>query len=359
MTAPFYFLLAPCRLALLGVALCVSVSALLVAAEPAPAVIRTIAEGEKGKSNSFDKTFVFHESVDGIDFAVDDPKSANKLNLKYGTYTVEYGVPDSIDYMKAKVLEEAGTLDKALEAYQRAAIGSKMEWVKEDSQLRGAQAAVQLKKYDDALALVAALEKDAARSTRLAKALLVRGQAQIAKGDAAGATKTFTALTAMAKEWGPDAAIFGARGQAGLLSADKKFAEAADVLAKLLARIDAVKQHDEVGGLVLALAAAQRDAGKPADALITIQAYVWKDIDADQQAQLHVLWGTILAQQGDAASLTAAYDQAALANVTKGASAATLAAAKALAISVNDKLAKDATVSAADKAEFKRTLSFF
>ncbi len=347
---------APLRFLLLGLVLCVT--AILNAADPAPAVIHTVTEGS-GKSNSFDKAFIIHESVDGIDFTVDDPRSANKLNLKYGTYLVEYGDPENIDYMKAKVFEEAGALDKALEAYQRAAIGAKIEWVKEDSQLRGAQVAVQLKKYDEALALVAALEKDNPRSVRLARALWVRGQAQIAKNDTAGATKTFAALTGMAKEWGPDAAIYGAKGQANLLSIDKKFAEAADVLAKLLARIDPVKQKDEIGGLALELAKTQRDSGKPADALTTIQAYVWKDVDANQQAQLHVLWGSILAQQGDAASLTAAFDQAAIAACAKGASAATLSAAKALALAVNDKLAKDPAVSTADKAEFKRTLTLF
>ncbi len=342
----------PFRLLTLGL----MISAWLSAADPAPAVIHTSPDAT-GKSNSFDKAFVTHESVDGIEFTIDDPRNASKLTLKYGTYTVEYGDPVSIDFMKAKVLEEAGQYDKALEGYQRAGVGAKLEWVKEQSQLHGAQLAIQLKNHDEALALVTALEKDNARSVRLAKALLVRGRALIAKGDAANAAKTFSTLSSMAKDWGPDAATYGALGQADLLTADKKFAEAADVLGKVLTRIDAVKQHDDMGGLALALATAQRSAGKPADALATIQLYIWKDLEPTQQANLHVLWGTILAQKGDTASLTAAFDQAALAACLKGAESAAFSAAKALAGAVQDKLAKDPAVSAADKADFKRMLA--
>ena len=328
------------------------------AAEAAPAVIRTMPDGN-GKSNSFDKAFVIHESVDGIDFSVEDAHSGTSLNLKAGTYTVEYGDPVNIDYMKAKVLEETGQQDKALEGYQRASVAAKLEWVKEESQLRGAQLAFQLKKYDDALAFITGLEKDNPRSVRLAKALSVRGRTQAAKGDAAGAAKTFALLATMAKEWGTDAAIFGAVGQASLLSADKKYTEAADVLSKLLTRIDAAKDRNEIGGLALALATAQNNGGKAVDALVTIQAYVWKDIDATQQAQLHVLWGTILAQKGDVAALTAGFDQAALAATTRGADSNVLAAAKTLALAIHDKLNKDPAVTAPNKAEFKRMLGSF
>ena len=104
------------------------------------------------------------------------------------------------------------------------------------------------------------------------------------------------------------------------------------------------------------LATAQRAAGKADDALKTIQAFVWHDIQPAHQAKLHVLWGMILVDQG---SLPAAFDQAAIAAVIKGSEPATIAAAKALAQAVNDKLSKDPSVSAADKAEFKRSLSLF
>lgn len=346
---------------LLSLTLCFSLSGALsavFAADPAPAVIRTMPDGN-GKSNAFEKAFIVHESVDGIDFTVDDPRSANTLNLKYGTYTVEYGDPVNIDFMKARAQEESNQFDKALESYQRATVAAKLEWVKEDSQLHGAQLALKLKKHDEALALIAGLEKDNPRSVRLAKALLIRGQTQAAKGDSAGAGKTFAALSTMAKEWGTDAAIFGAVGQADLLSVDKKYSEAADILSKLLTRVDAGKNRDEIGGLALALATAQNNGGKAADALVTVQAYVWKDIEATQQAQLHLLWGTILAQKGDTASLTAGFDQAALAATKRGAEASVIAAAKVLALSINNKLSKDPAVTAPNKAEFKRMLGLF
>lgn len=340
--------------------LCLCVSIAAVAAESAPAVITKLNDkGQKVETGGFPDAYVVTESVDGIEFTVDDPKSQNRLTLKYRTYDVEYKDSGSVDYMRAKLAEEASAPDKALDGYSKAASSAKYQWVKEKSLVRGAVAAVQAKKFDEALALVATLEKDAPRSVHLDHALMVRGQAQFAKGDAASAAKTYASLNAMAKDWGDSAALLGAQGQAGLLASNKQYAEAADVLSKLLLRIDPAKAKDEYVSLMLDLAENQRAAGKPADALTTLQAVAYRDVDGALQARAHLAWGNILATKTDAVSLAAAFDQAALASVCKGADQATLVAAKALALAVGDKLAKDPAVSAADKAEYKRSLTLF
>jgi len=332
-----------------------------LAADGAPATIAKLNDkGLKIESGGFPNSFVAIESVDGIEFAVDDARSQNRLTLKYRTYEVEYKDSGSVDYMRAKAGEEAAaSADKTYEAYVKAAGSAKYQWVKEVSLVRGATAAVQAKKFDEALALIATLEKDAPRSVHLDHGLMMRGQAQIGKGDAAGAAKTFASLSAMAKDWGESAAILGAQGQASLLAGTKQFAEAADVLAKLLLRIDPNKAKDQYVSLMLDLAENQRAAGKATDALTTLQAVAYRDVDGSLQSRAHLAWGRILAEKTDAVSLAAAFDQAALASSIKGTDQATLVAAKALALAVGDKLAKDPAVSAADKAEYKRTLALF
>lgn len=329
------------------------------AADPAPAAIQKLTDkGAKLDSGAFDSAFVITETVDGIEFVVDDAKSQNRLTLKYGTYEVTYGDSGSVDYMRGRNFEEAADAAKALEAFKRAAQQAKYQWVREDSNLRGARAALAVKQPDDALALVAALEKEAPRSVLLDDALLIRGQAQAAKGDAAGATKTYAALNGMAKEWGDDAASFGARGQASLLAADKKYAEAADLLAKLLVRVES-KGGEELGALRLELADNLNAAGKVPEALAAYQDLAYRNVGAPLQSRAQLAWARILVQKTDAASLADAFDHAALAGATKGAEPATVAEAKKIAVAVVDKLGKDASVSAADKAEYKKNLGNF
>lgn len=335
-------------------------SSVVVAADGAPAAITKLNDkGQKIETGGFPDSFVLTESVDGIEFTVDDARSQNRLTLKYRTYVVEYKDSGSVEFMRAVEFEKAGSADKAFDAYSKAASSAKYQWVKEESLVRGASAAVQLKKFDEALALVATLEKDAPRSVLLDRGLMVRGQAQIAKGDLAGATKTYSTLNSMAKDWSDSAAIFGAQGQASMLAANKQFAEAADVLSKLLLRINPAKAKDEYVSLMLDLAEYQRAAGKQVDALTTLQTVVYRDVDGPLQARAHLALARIMADKTDAILLASAFDQAALAAVNKGVDQATLVAAKALAVAVVEKLTKDPAVSAADKAEYKRSLASF
>ena len=334
-------------------------AAALCAADPAPAVITKISDKPGAAGNAFETAFVLTESIDGIEFVVDDAKSQDKLTLKYGTYTVVYGDPNSVDYLRGKNLEEAGDFAKAAETYKRAAGTAKYAWVKEQSLLRGAQTALQAKQLDVAIELSGILEKEAPRSVELDDALLLRGQAQVAKGDVAGAGKTFASLTAMAKEWGESAAVFGARGQAGVLIAEKKFAEGADVLAKLLARIGLAKNTPELAILRLDLADALVGAGKGDEALKLLPEVAYRDVGGSLQARAHLIWAQIQASKSDTPALLDAFDHAALADATKGAEPAILNEARKLAGAIVDKLAKDPAISAADKAEYKKNLGNF
>ena len=333
-------------------------AAALCAADPAPAVITKLSDKPGAAGNAFETAFVLTESVDGIEFVVEDAKSQDRLKLKYGSYTVVYGDPNSVDYLRGKNLEEAGDFAKATETFKRAAGTAKYAWVKEQSLLRGAQTALQAKQLDAVIELSGVLEKEAPRSVELDDALLLRGQAQVAKGDAAGAGKTFATLTAMAKDWGESAAIFGARGQAGVLIGEKKFAEGADVLGKLLARIGQGKTP-ELATLRLDLADALVGAGKGDEALKLLPEVAYREVGGNLQARAHLIWAQIQAAKPDAAAQLDAFDHAALADANKGAEPATLAEARKVAAAIVDKLAKDPAVSAADKAEYKKNLGNF
>ena len=334
-------------------------AAALCAADPAPAVITRINDKSGAAGNAFETAFVLTESVDGIEFLVEDAKSQNKLTLKFRTYTVTYGDPNSVDYQRGKKLEEAGDFAKAAETFKRAAGTAKYAWVKEQSLLRGAQMALQAKQFDLVIELSSVLEKEAPRSVELDDALLLRGQAQVAKGDAAGAGKTFTTLTARAKDWGESALISGARGQARLLFADKKFAESADILTKLLARIAPGKNTPELATLRLDLVDALVGAGRGDEALKLLPEVAYRDVGGNLQARAHLTWAQIQASKPDAAAQLDAFDHAALADTTKGAEPATLSEARKIAATIVDKLVKDPAVSAADKAEYKKNLGNF
>jgi predicted negative regulator of RcsB-dependent stress response len=332
----------------------------LLAADLAPAQIFKLNDkGVRTEAGAFATAFVAKETIDEIDFVVDDPNSPNHLTLKRGSYQVEYGDPANIDFMRGRNADEAGDVAKAFETYGKAAATARLDWVKQLALYRAAQSALTLKKFDDALGFVATLEKDSPRSQWLDDALLIRGQAQAAKGDNAGAAKTYATLTGMAAEWGEAAAIFGARGQAGIAAANKQPGEAAALLSSLVARVGKSAQAEDLAPLVLELAENQRAAGKPDDAIASLQGILYRDMSGSLQARAHHLQARILAEKGGTAALLQAFDQAAIAGALKGADPATLTANRQLAIGIVDKLGKDPAVSAADKAEYKRSLSTF
>ncbi len=332
----------------------------LTAAEMAPAQIFKLNDkGARTEAGSFANAFVASETIDEIDFVIDDPKSPNHLTLKRGSYQVEYGDPASIEFMRGRNADETGDVAKAFETYGKAATSARLGWVKELSLYRAAQSAMTLKKFDEALAFIATLEKDSPRSQWLDDALLIRGQALAAKGDNAGAAKTYQTLTGMAAEWGETAAIFGARGQAGIAAANKQYAEAATVLGSLVARVGKSAQSDDLAPLVFDLAENQRAAGKLDDAIASLTGIIYRDMANQLQSRAHHLLAKYLAEKGGTAALLQAFDQAAIAGALKGADPATLIANRQLALSIVDKLGKDPAVSAADKAEYKRSLPSF
>lgn len=323
----------------------------LSAAEPAPA---TVTKSGGGGQNAFDKAFVVKEDRDGIEFAVGDPKSPSRVTLKARTYTVEYDEQADLDWLQAKTRLAEGKVPDALRLYTKAAGGSKFQWVREAAAIQGANCALQQQKWDDALALVQGLEKEAPKSLLLADAIYLRGKALEGKGDA-GAAAVYSGLKAKEKELGKAALLLGTRGEASLLRSQKKPAEAAAAAAPLWAKLSPADDNEAWTGLGLDLAGDLAAAGKGAEAAAAWARLAYGATDPVVQSKAQLGWAKALAT-GDTASAKAAFDHAAIAAVLKGGDAAAAAEAAAVAKAQYEIINKDPAVAATVKLEYRKYL---
>lgn len=319
----------------------------LMASEPAPAVISKVTD--KGEvTTSFETSFVTAESVDGIEFLVDDPKAGNKLSMKRGGYRVVYDQRKDIDFLRGQGAENDDA-EKAIGYYAKAVAANRYDWVKEESLVAIARLNLAKKKYDDAIAAADQLMKEVPRSLRLDDILAIKGRAQQAKGDAAGAKVTFGTLAGMAKEWGDGAAALGAFGLASLLSDEKKPAEAAAALEPVLLRLTTAANSEQYGQVALALAGYQEAAGKTDQALATLAKTAYAPGPNAAEAQLR--WARLLTDKG---ATVEAFDHAAIVITLKGAPDAAVAQARALVRTLVDKLQKDPGLTDQQKLEYRQ-----
>lgn len=317
--------------------------AAVMAAEPAPAVITKLNDkGEPG--TAFEEAFVVNETVDGLEFLVEDPKEGNKLTLKRGSYRIEYNRTKDIDFLRGEGQDDPA---KAAAFYEKAVAANRFQWAKEDGLVALARLNLTRKQYDAAIAAADQLAKEAPRSVRLDDILAIKGQAQQAKGDTAGAKATFTALSGMAKEWGPESAIQGTLGAANLLAEEKKYAEAAALVEPLLN-----DKLDEAQFGTLALGVAQyHQAADKLDAALAILAKV-AYAPGTAAAEAHLRWALILADRPG--SVAEAFDHAAIAATLKGAPSPVTDQARKLIRTLVDKLQKDPALTEAQKLEYRQ-----
>jgi hypothetical protein len=325
----------------------------LPGAEPAPATVTKI--DAKGGQNAFDNAFVVREDRDGIEFAVGDPKSPSRVTLKPRTYSVDYNEQADLDWLQAKTRLAENKIPEAQARFTKAAGGSKYQWVREAAALQGATCALQLQKWDDALALIQAMETEAPKSLRLPEAIYLRGKALEGKGDA-GAAAVYAGLKAKEKDLGKAALLLGTRGEASLLRGQKKPAEAAAAAAALWAKLSPAEDNEAWTGLGLDLAGDLAAAGKAAEAATTWARLAYGATDPVVQSKAQLGWAKALAK-GDAASAMLAFDHAAVAALLKGGDAAAGAEAAKLAQSLYETINRDAGVAAADKLEYRKYMT--
>ncbi len=335
-----------------SLALLVAVLFHLAAAEPAPAVITKLVAGS-GEGSAFPKAFVLGETLEGIEFTVDDPRSQSKLSLKRGSYAVEYRQDVDTSFLTGLNRQNDGKLDAAYTAYSKALKESVYPWVREESALRAAEVAVALKKPAEALAALGELEKIAPQSKHLPAALLLKGEVLLGTGDSAAAKVVFGELKSKGKAWGFAAEIAGVRGEASLARAAKDPASAAEILKPLFARLDPATQAADFGQVGGELAADLASAGKTAEAIAVYTRTAYGASDPTAQARAHLGWAMQLAKDADTKSLERAFDRAATACLVKGADDSVTGSARTLALQLASKLDKAADLSAEDKREYR------
>jgi hypothetical protein len=299
--------MSPFRSILLAVAL--AVSAACPASEPAPAVV---TKQPDGKPNS---GAVISETIDGgITFKTAEGAEGS---FGHGQYSVEYKQPgDDVDYMKAERAMAAKDFAKAIESYRASMAKSKFDWVRQNCAISVAQCAQALKKPEDGIAAIQALEKDYPKSVRLPEALLMKARLLVEKGDKAEAVKVLTALAGHDRDWGVREAAKGATGLAEIQLGEGKAAEVVTMLTPWLAKL--VKHPDEFSTIGLLLAQGQAASGAAPAAMETLRAVAFAPTDADLQGRAHVEWSKLLAAKTAPADLMSAFDHAAIAATLKG-----------------------------------------
>lgn len=324
----------------------------LAALDAAPATV-----SRTGGSGAFDNAFVIAESIDGIEFTTEDPNAANRLQFKRGTYTVQYKEEADTDWLSGRGRQQAGNHDAALRFLAKAAAGSPYQWVREAAAVEAARCALALQRPADAVAQITALEKAFPRSLLLPTGLWLKGQGELANGDAAAATRTFTALKGLEKGWGPAAALLGARGEAAILRAQKKPAEAAAAVQALWGKTTAAADPTAWAELGTDLARDLVAIGRHDQAAGVWGRLAYGVADPALQSRAQLGWAEALAAAEGAQAAIAAFDHAAIAALLKDGDDHAAAAALALAGRLNDRIQKDAAVPAPDKLAYRTYLA--
>lgn len=307
---------------------------------------------------AFSNVWIFAETTDGVKHTPESKRDSGEMTVARGKYLrVDYARPEEVNWIRADTAMGKSDWANAATLFQAAAKASKTWYSLHDSLLRGAECLLKAGKADEAAKALDALAAAFPKSVEQARAAALRAQALAAKGDAAGALKAFTELARRA-DWGVDALALGSFGQAGILAADKKFAEAASVLSGAFGKLDADRNPVLFGQVGAELARLQVAAGQDAPAVVTLRRLAYGGADATIRAKAQVQWAQLLMALKDAKSLALAFDHAVIVMLSREAEPTVVNQGAVLARQISgliDKLPTD-QVSDADKAEYRRYL---
>jgi outer membrane protein assembly factor BamD (BamD/ComL family) len=291
-----------------------------------------------------DKTIeilVVSDTLDGIEYVVggNAESGMKSKTTRDKVKNLVYARAEDGDYLRGQA-NEKNDVEKAAGYYLVAAKSAKFTWIREDALVRAAECFIRAKKYQEAADALGQLETRFGRSTKLPRATYLRGELELARGNADAAQKAFATLAGKASDWGPEAAVMGAMGQANLLRGQKKNAEAAQALATMFADLKADAYPDLFGQVGLQLAEDQLAAGNPDQVLATCQRLYFAPIDETQQAQAHLKAAKLLAEKSGA-ELIDGFDHALMAAIIRGADGKTHTEAVTLVKNLAKKLETD------------------
>jgi tetratricopeptide (TPR) repeat protein len=302
---------------------------------PAAAVIQ-LANGDV-----IDKIFVTSETLDGVKYNLGSPDAQATGSKKRKDYVkIIYRDSDDVDFLKGNSDFGKKNFGKAASNYSNATKTAGPLWVKELSYVRAAEAFIQTKDFDGALAMLAQLETKYPASVHVPQALYLHGVIECERGDAAAADKAFAALSAKA-EWGIEAQTLGTMGQADAKRRAKKFDEAAAILSGAFAKLKPDAHSAQFGQIGAQLAEDQAAAGKTDQALETCGRLFYAPVDHTVQNQAHYAAAKILSERGAAGDLLSAFDHAVIAVIIRGGDSSVAGKAKALAKDLAKRLETD------------------
>jgi hypothetical protein len=319
----------------------------LHAAEPAPA---KIIVGDKATA-----VYIIEETLDGVQFVIDDPKSQIKATKLRSQYTrIEYGDTKDTNLLRGDLQRGRGDDAQAVESYRAAITSAATQWESERAVLRAAEllAGPKLNKPDDAIALLGDFISKNPRSARMPEAVLMRADLLLAKDDIAGASADYTAAAQNATAWNLPASR-GLLGQAATLRKAKKPAEVVKLLATAITSLKA--GSDDWADVGLALADNQFATGAKTEAGTTARMIAFSAAPVENRRAAFLVQAKVLADGATGAALATAFDHAALA-AAEGANDATANAARALARDLVGRIEKDAAFSEAERKEYRTYL---
>jgi len=308
---------------------------------------------------SFAGVWITSESTDGVVHTLDDKKDSPPTTTSRGRYLrVDYVRPNEVAWIRADLAAAKGEWAVALTNFAEAAIRSReSNYTRESAFIRWAEAGVQAGKPEETLKALDGLLEAFPKSIHQPRALYLRGQGLVKKGDTAGALKAYTELAGKA-DWGLEATALGSLGLAELSTAGQKPDAAAKVLAAVFVKLDPIAQADLFSKVGTALATAQQAATQNDAAVATLRRLAYGSADPTARARAQFTWAKLLMAGGES-NLFAALDQALIAMHTRGADGTVTATAEALARQLVGKIDKlpEAQASNDLKAEYRRYLS--
>ena len=268
----------------------------------------------------FSNVIVFNEDAAKLEHSVDAKDDGGRTTKNAGEYTIVYNPPTGGAIQSWYRANGALTARKPAEAAElfAAAVGELREadqahWAIE-SAFRAARLYIDLKEYDKAISQYMVVESGWPKALRVGEARFLRGQALIAKGDAAGARKLFGEMAGQSGASG----IFGVRGLSDLLRAEGKPEEAAKIIVPVLARVRPEADPDTWGTLAVQAITDLANGKQVAEAQALAQRAILAPIPAAHQAGARVQLGKLRAAQGDAVGLQDAVDHFAIARGLSG-----------------------------------------
>lgn len=339
-----------CRiLALMAIA----VVAQAVTMEPAPANILT---GDK----PIDNAWVESETVDaGVVFYLGDWKSQTRVAVtrKPGQYQkVVYIGNSDTSFMRAEVLYNNGDYAAAPEHYKKATTTGKWHWEVEQAYRRAADCLARTGKGGQALVLLKEYLTRYPKTVHMAEVVALRAGLALAAGDHAAALGDYQQMVKEGSKWSQTAELEGYLGQADVLVAQKKFADAVALLNPYWAKIKADDNPEAFGQVALAVASALDADGKTVECIAALKKTYLAPITNEAQARARLHHAQLLAKPNDTENNLAAFDQVAVAVLLGGDEATNAAAAKLARELIVNRIDKDKKVSDEMRKEYRSYL---